>query len=84
MLSEPTYPEYVISRDDWKAMEKMDAEKIPVEESGTCLLQLWCYEPRILLVDGSVDPFSLYLSLQDENDERIEMALEEMMEQYAW
>jgi hypothetical protein len=33
-------------------------------------------------VEGYVDPFSLFLSLKDESDERIEMALEEMMEQY--
>ena len=82
MLNEPNYPEYAISREGWKAMEKVGIDKIPVEESGTCLLQVWCYDPKVLEVDGQVDPFSLYLSLQDENDERIEMALEEMMEQY--
>ena len=82
MLSESTYPEYAVNRDTWKIMERMGIEKIPVEEPGTCLLQVWCYDPKVLEVDGHIDPFSLYLSLQDENDERIEMALEEMMEQY--
>ncbi len=82
MLSESTYPEYALSRDVWKVMEKAGVEKIPMEESGTCLLQVWCYDPKVLEVDGHVDPFSLYLSLQDETDERIEMALEEMMERY--
>ena len=48
------------------------------------MLQIWCYDPKILEVDGCVDPFSLYLSFQNENDERIEMALEEMMEKYSW
>ena len=57
---------------------------IPVEEPGTCLLQVWCYDPKVLEVDGKVDPFSLYLSLQNETDERIEMALEVMMERYLW
>jgi len=82
MLNEPTYPEYAVSRDVWKRMEKAGVEKIPVEEPGTCLLQVWCYDPKILEVDGMVDPFSLFLTLQDETDERIEMALEEMMERY--
>ncbi len=82
MLNEPNYPEYAISREGWKVMEKAGIDKIPVEEPGTCLLQVWCYDPKVLEVDGYVDPFSLYLSLQDENDERVEMALEEMMEQY--
>ncbi len=81
MLSESAYPEYAISRDAWKVMER-GVEIIPVEEPGTCLLQVWCYDPKILEVDGCVDPFSLYLSFDNEKDERIEMALEEMLEQY--
>jgi len=81
MLNESVHPEYVISRDGWKAMEKTGVDIIPIEEPGTCLLQVWCYDPKILEVGGCVDPFSLFLSLQGTNDERIEMALEEMMEQ---
>jgi hypothetical protein len=33
---------------------------------------------------GVVDPFSLYLSLKDDPDERVRMALDNLMEQYAW
>jgi len=82
MLNEGNYPEYAISRDGWKTMKKKGGEQIPVEEPGTCLLQVWRYDPKILEVDGYVDPFSLYLSFQHGADERIEMALEEMIEQY--
>lgn len=82
MLSEPTYPEYAISRNTWKTMKQQGVENIPVEEFGTCLLQVWSYDPKVLAVDDCVDPFSLYLSLQNEPDERIELALEEMMKQY--
>lgn len=80
MLSEPAYPEYAVSRDTWKAMEDKGVERIPIEEQGTCVLQIWCYDPTLLAVNGKVDPFSLYLSLENETDERVEMALEEMME----
>ncbi len=82
MLNEPAHPEYAISREAWKALEKTGVDLIPVEEPGTCLLQVWCYDPKMLEVDGRVDPFSLFLSLQDTDDERIEMALDEMMGQY--
>jgi len=83
MLNEPAYSEYAISRDAWKALEKTGIDIIPVEEPGTCLLQVWCYDPKILEIDdGGVDPFSLFLSLQNEHDERIDMALDKMMEQY--
>jgi len=80
MLNEPAHPEYAISRDGWKALET-GVDIIPVEEPGTCLLQIWCYDPKVLEVDGRVDPFSLFLSLQNSEDERVEMALEEMMGQ---
>lgn len=82
MLNEPVYPEYAISRDTWKAIKQTGADIIPIEEPGTCLIQIWCYDPKTLKVDELVDPFSLYLSLQDETDERIHIALEEMMDGY--
>lgn len=84
MLSDTAYPEYAISRDAWKVMADLGTEQIPVEEPGTCLLQIWRYDPKTLEVDGLVDPFSLFLSLQNESDERIQIALEEMMERYQW
>ena len=82
MLAESGTPEYAVSGDVWKRMEKEGIETIPLEEYGTCVLQVWRYDPGLLEVDGMVDPFSLYLSLQNENDERIEMALEKMMERF--
>ena len=82
MLSQPTYPEYAVSRDTWKAMQKRGAKEIPIEEPGTCLLEVWLYDPCVLQVDGLTDPFSVYLSLQNDADERIQMALDEMMERF--
>lgn len=82
MLNEPTLPEYAVSRDTWKRMQKSGIDEIPIEEPGTCALQVWRYDPKLLEVDGSVDPFSLYISLQGETDERVEMAIEEMMRHY--
>lgn len=82
MLDEPAYPEYALSRNVWKVMERSGVKKIPVEEPDTCMLQIWHYDPKVLEMDGQVDPFSLYLSVQNETDERVEMALEAMMERY--
>lgn len=82
MMGERDIPEYAVSADTWKRLEKEGVETIPVDEPGTCLLQVWRYDPKVLEVDGMVDPFSLYLSFQGETDERIEMVLEEMLERY--
>jgi hypothetical protein len=82
MIGEKDIPEFAVSADTWKRLEKEGVETIPVDEPGTCLLQVWRYDPKVLEVGGMVDPFSLYLSFQGETDERIEMALDDMMERY--
>jgi len=82
MLGEPQYREYAVSSDTWKTMQKKGAKEIPIEESGTCMLQVWRYDPCVLRIDNFTDPFSLYLSLKSDTDERIQMALDEMMEQF--
>lgn len=76
MLNKPNYPEYAMSRDSFK---KMAEERVLEEDPGSCVLQIWRYNPKILKVDGQVDPFSLYLSFENETDERVDLALEEML-----
>jgi hypothetical protein len=82
MIADREIPECAVSADTWKRLEKEGVKTIPVDEPGTCLLQVWSYDPRVLGVDGMVDPFSLFLSFQGETDERIEIALEDMLERY--
>jgi hypothetical protein len=83
MLTSPGEPIYAIWQQHWKKLAEM-AKTIPIEDEGTCQLQLWHYDPALFAVAGRVDPFSLYLSLQQERDERVESALEEMMEKLEW
>lgn len=47
-------------------------------------LELWHYDPFLFSENGIADPFSVYLSLQEKLDERVESALEEMMGQLKW
>lgn len=43
-------------------------------------VEVWKYNPAILSEGEMVDPLSLIVSLQDEKDERIEQALDEILE----
>ena len=61
---------------------KGNYEAIPADEADI-VLQLWRYRPDIL-GDGAIDPLSLALSLRGESDERVQMALDEMMEDFQW
>jgi hypothetical protein len=47
-------------------------------------LEIWSYSPVLFAKNGVADRFSIYLSLQGTEDERVESALEEMMEQIRW
>lgn len=55
------------------------------ENHAACGIQLWSYDPlHSKMTTGAVDPFSLYLSLKDEHDDRVQMCLDEMMENVKW
>lgn len=83
LLSEPGEPVLALGRGVWKKLVKK-LEQVPVPEVGTCQVQIWRYDPCLLARKDRVDPFSLYLSLRDEPDERVQLALEELMETQAW
>lgn len=53
------------------------------QSDAPVLLQLWTYPPGT--VGGNIiDPFSLYLTLRNDPDERVQIALDEMMKGLSW
>ncbi|MBN2429396.1 MAG: transcriptional regulator [Deltaproteobacteria bacterium] len=83
MLASPKEPIYALGRHAWKNLADK-VELVPIEDEDTCKIQLWRYDPVLFAKDGIVDRFSLYLSLRNEQDERVQAALEEMMEKIKW
>jgi len=53
--------------------------KLHNKEPGTLEIEVWSYAPILFAKDKLVDRLSLYLSLKESKDERVEAALEEMM-----
>lgn len=83
-LLPPGEPMYAFSRDDWKELKTAGIKPVPVNDVDTCAIQVWCYPPALTAQQGRVDRFSLYLSLREESDERVQMALDEMMGDMEW
>ena len=79
MLGEALPETYAVSL---TAFRKGKYEAIPPDEADI-VLQLWRYRPNIL-GDGAIDPLSLALSLRGETDERVQMAIDEMLEELQW
>lgn len=67
---------------DEKSFVKID--KRWEDEDELVTIEFWKYDPCLFEKEGKVDPVSLYMSMNSSVDERIESALEEMMEGYEW
>lgn len=82
-MGEPAEQVYAIASRHWRRRADAPAH-IPVPDAGTCVVELWRHPPEPTAAHGRVDPLSLYLSLRDDKDERLQLALQELMEQIEW
>ncbi len=53
-------------------------------EEADLRMECWAYNPMVLGDLEGVDPLSLYLSLRDSPDDRIQQQLEMLLEQVSW
>jgi len=85
MLAPPENPISALSRDDWKVVrgkQKVIEMREPDEHMQE--IEVWSYRPHFFAKGEFVDPISLYLSLRDNPDERVEAALDEMIRKLPW
>ncbi len=54
------------------------------EDLALVRLEEWHYDPQCLTTNDAVDPLSLYLSLKESPDERVQIALNQLMESFQW
>jgi len=85
MLTPSQKQAYAASTKDWKAIKrKYLLEIISYPDESGYELEVWSYSPGLFANGKIVDQFSLYLSLRDIKDERVESAMEKMMEGIEW
>ena len=85
MLTPPKKQVYAASAKDWKDIKrKYPHDIISYPDEAGCELEVWSYSPGLFAKSKIVDQFSLYLSLRDIKDERVESAIEKMMEDIEW
>lgn len=83
-LAGPAYPEKAISADRWKRAQRNELLKLHGPEPGATRWQIWRYDPHHLAGDGLVDPLSLIVSFNDETDERVLQAVEQLESHLPW
>lgn len=85
MISAPEPLILAVSAEAWKIAKSNPAvREIDYKDEDGHQLEIWRYDPILLSEGNTVDRLSLFLSLRDTNDERIEAALDEMMERVQW
>jgi hypothetical protein len=84
LLTDPPWPVYALSPAQWKAAMQAGVETLAEPLPGSCEWQLWNYSPALVPDSATVDPLSLTLSLRDEIDERVQLALDELKEHFPW
>ncbi|HCK98976.1 MAG TPA: hypothetical protein DHW42_02560 [Candidatus Marinimicrobia bacterium] len=84
-LAQPSVPIVAFSKEEWKLnINRRDLIERPQKEPGSVEIEVWSYSPRLFSQNNVVDKYSLYLSLRDNKDERVQKALEQMMERIEW
>lgn len=85
MLAEPKIPIFAIPAKEWRGRSRQD-ELLDLKwsEHEGCEIELWKYVPAQFADQGKVDRLSLYLSLKDSTDERIQSALDVLLRGMEW
>lgn len=68
------------AKDIRNAIDGGHIQTCSLEEDATAIFQAWAYSPQRLSPGQAVDSLSLYLSMRDERDERVQIALEQLVE----
>ncbi len=76
MLNPPECREFATFHTDYSRLRQ---EEIPIADAPV-RLELWNYHP-LVMSDGGVDPFSLWLTLKGDKDERVQICLDQMMKE---
>lgn len=83
-LAGPPYPARALSSRAWQQALKAGVQRVHGPDQGVTQYEVWRYEPRLLPEESVVDPLSLILSLQDQSDERVAQAVEELERSLPW
>ncbi len=84
MLNKPAIPVYAMDKRLYAEKEYHLVDPKWESSENVCLVELWKYDPKVFAFSNCIDPMSLAMSMKEHEDERIEGAVEEYMEQYPW
>ena len=82
--------QYTMINEDERQCYAMTAEQVKAlniqtdNRFGDTCIEVWRYNPKLLTDTGIADPLSVYFSLKDNQDERIQIELEHLINEKSW
>jgi hypothetical protein len=83
-LNDDGLKHYAVSQNDFTKLKKNGKITETSNYDGDYIIEIWRYEPGVLTDNEYVDPLSLYLAHKDDKNERIGLALEQIIKKYLW
>ena len=84
-LAEPQVPAVALTGEQAKGLlDARSVQELPSAAEADLEIEVWAYTPTLLSDAPTVDRLSLYLSLREDTDERVQSALDEMMRAVTW
>ena len=84
MLAAPKHEVFAVYKGDQLVNSLNRINKQWEGENGYTEIELWKYDPTLITSQTSVDVVSLTMSLSDNEDERVQGELEDLLEDYSW
>lgn len=84
LIAEDDKKQLALFRDDFIGFKKKGFFNEFNNYDGDFFIEVWKYNPGLLMNSGFVDPLSLFLIFRDSNDERIQIAIDQMLEDIKW
>ena len=75
---------FAISNRTYQYIKEIQKIKIYEGTEEDYNIEVWRYDPGVLEKHGFVDPLSLCIIFRDNEDERIQMALDQILNKYIW
>jgi hypothetical protein len=70
--------------DQWRTARENGVRETSDAEPDALLVEIWAYEPAMRAHSKTVDVVSLWLSLQGDDDPRVQTALDELRKKFPW
>jgi DNA-binding transcriptional ArsR family regulator len=83
-LAEPRTPIVAVPASAWPRFEALFGPPADEWDESSVVVETWSYDPEPLSEGRIVDRLSLYLSLRGHEDERVNLALESLLEEMRW